>query len=800
MSGKFVLIIVESPAKCSKIEKFLKDFDGKKYIVKASKGHFVNINKKKGIKAINISGGFKPDFIIDSMKSGVVKSLKDLVNKSNCEKVIIATDLDREGEGIGWHLITRLGLNLQTTERILFSEISKKAICDAIKNPQKLNMDLVNAQFARQTLDFLIGFLLSPVLWTFVKRGLSAGRCQMPTLHLLNTKESEIDKFNSKTYFDLSGIFKDDDSIMYDAKSSKQFSTKALSSKALTEFQKAIFTIEKIKFSEHKSNPPEPYITSTIQQDASNKLGMSPSTTMRLLQKLYESGKITYMRTDSKTISSDTSKKIKSYVMNNYGSTFYKKRTFNQKNSKNAQEAHECLRPVNIQDRTIQGSFTSSERSLYNLIWRRTVGSQMSEMITKKMTVVIGNDKNKLTFQTAFSKTLFLGFGKIHDLDMKNEIDTILSKVTEGKVVEIKQIVSNENMTKPPGRYSQASLVRELEKQGIGRPSTFSSIIDTLVNRNYIEVDSKDGEDKEILIYELNSKKEFRERMKTVKINTETRKIFVTDIGKIVDKFMNKNFNEITESKFTAMMETDLDKIAKGNLERTKMLGTVYTPLNKKVNDLLKNKPATKLYESTKTVVGINPKNGKEIFCYKAKHGPVIQEGKNKKDGLRFVGLPKGFHTKTATLDQLLPFLEVNSVGQLDGESIEVHTGSLGVYLKHGGKTYGVTDKSLKIRDITLTMAKKIIADKKKSIVKEFPGTGIQIRIGDHGPYIIKFGTTKTKKKSKPKIVGVPEEFKDAPHLLTLDECVELLNKKVYKPKFKRKYGAGKKSGVCKKK
>lgn len=753
------LIIIESPAKCGKIQKYL----GSQYIVKASFGHIRNLNKKKGIKAINIENNFKPSYSIIPGKQKYIKELKKYVK--SCKEVIIATDLDREGEAIGFHLAKVLNLDLKTTKRIVYREISQKALKNAIENPRLLDINLINAQQARLILDFIIGFKISPVLWKYIRNHLSAGRCQSPALRLICDKKNEITEFNSKTYYDISGTFKCDDNIEYNAVSKNTMNTKEEVLSTLELFKTAIFNIYKILNSESKSKPPAPYITSTIQQDASTKLGLSPKVTMNLLQKLYEGGKITYMRTDSKVLSDKCTNEIKELIDKKFGKKFHKMRKYKNK-AKNVQEAHECIRPVDVNESIIDENFSTKEKKLYSMIWKRTIASQMSEMITSIMKIKIKNDKNDFKFTCQLKKTIFIGYGKVYELENINEIDGIKEYVNEGKILKKKILVSMEKITKASSRYTEASLVKELEKKGIGRPSTYSSIIDTLFKRNYVIKESRQGTNKDIFIIELLENDNISEKTKKIKLNSENKKLFVTELGEMVNNFMVTNFKNIVDYKFTSEIENTLDNVAKGNSNWTNLLETAYQSFNPQVNKLLENVPKSdskKIWKNEKKVFGINPNNNKNIYCYKGKYGPVIQEGD---EDIRYIGLPKTQDISSITIEEILVLLEYpKSIGNYKNKKVYIHFGQNGYYIKYNDKSYSIKDKNINIDDVKL-----IIEKKNKSIIRQF-SNGISIRKGEYGPYVLKSG-------KKAKIVSIPKKLHDKLDEITLIECKKILKSK----------------------
>ena len=505
------LVIVESPAKCNKIQNYL----GSGYIVKASFGHICNLDTKKGLDAVDVKNHYKPKFINIKEKKKYIDDLKK--HASNCDEVIIASDLDREGEAIGYHVCRVLKLDLKKTKRIVFNEITKKAIQQAVKDFRYLDMNLVNAQQARQILDFVIGFDVSPVLWKYIKSGISAGRCQTPALRLVNEKEESIDGFQSTNFFDLQGKFTiefedegeqsglhEDCSLVidFDCKHSKKLKNKDIAIKALEKYKTSEFEITDISMSESKSKSGAPFITSTLQQECSNKLSVPPAKTMSIAQKLYEGGLITYMRTDSKIISEDCLDTLKEYVTESYGVDYYKLTRY-KNDSNNTQEAHECIRPVDIHKIDISDDFTPQEKRVYQLIWRRTIACQMTDSVTQVMKVVINDNQVKYPFDTEFTKTLHLGYQKAYGEVSHDNISLIKDDIEVGNPVEVDTITSEEKSTKSSARYTEASLIKDLEKKGIARPSTFASIIDTLFKREYIVKESRKGSNVDISVLQL---------------------------------------------------------------------------------------------------------------------------------------------------------------------------------------------------------------------------------------------------------------------------------------------------------
>ena len=527
-----------------------------------------------------------------------------------------------------------------------------------------------------------------------------------------------------------------------------------------------IFRIFSITNKESISKASAPYITSTIQQDASAKLGINPKQTMQHLQKLYESGKITYMRTDSKTLSEECIKCIKDFILNKYGNKYYNLRKFKD-NSKNAQEAHECIRPVDINIENIKNlNFSSQEEKLYEIIWKRTIACQMSDMITDVMTITIENNKNKIFFESVHNKTKFIGYGIVYNIEAINQIDNILNKIKENEEVIFEEIIASEKESNAPSRYTEASIIKELEKKGIGRPSTFSSIIDTLFKREYIIKETRKGIDKEFLNISISKEKDIiLENLKTIKTNTESNKIYITELGETVLKFMIDNFNNILETNFTSEMENDLDEIAKGNYNWIELVEKIYKSFHPKVIEL--KSQTSKKEKNINSILGINPKNNKNVYCYIGKYGPVIQEGEIQ---AKYISIPKEYDYKSITFNQILQLLDYpKSIGTIEDKNVLICIGSNGFYAKYNDNSYSINDQNITLEDFT-----EIINKKENTIIKEFADKKISIRSGKYGFYILKIAKKNT-------IVKVPNKFINNPSDMTINDCYIELKKKYIK-------------------
>lgn len=772
------LVIVESPAKCAKIQNYL----GPGYIVKASFGHICNLDTKKGLDAIDINNHYKPKFINIKEKKKYIDDLKK--HAQNCDEVIIASDLDREGEAIGYHVCRVLNLDIKKTKRIVFNEITKKAIQQAVKDYREIDMNLVNAQQARQILDFVIGFDISPVLWKFIKSGISAGRCQTPALRLVNEKEESIDKFKSTNYFDLQGTFtiefvEDIDTrngtqecsstVDFQCKYSKKLKNKNVVMESLEKYKTSNFQITNITMTESKSKSGAPFITSTLQQECSNKLSVPPAKTMQIAQKLYEGGLITYMRTDSKIISEDCLDTIKQYVTETFGDNFYKQTRY-KNDSNNTQEAHECIRPVDIHKIDISDDFTSQEKKVYQLIWRRTVASQMSDSITQVMKVVINDNQVKYPFDTEFTKTLHLGYLKAYGEASHDDITFIKDDIEVGDTVEIDIITSEEKSTKSTARYTEASLIKDLEKKGIARPSTFASIIDTLFKREYIVKESRKGSNIEISIFQLKNN-EIIDKKHTVKSGTETNKIFMTELGKKVIEFMNQHFDNIINYEFTADLEKQLDTIADGNCESETVIDSTYKSFHPKVVEL-KDKPGgigkqDTVWDKKEFKSKMTTSDGENVYVFKGKYGPVIQIGEE--DTKKYIGIPNDTDIKTITNEEIIEFLNYpKCLGKIDGKDVTMYVGNNGYYIKYNNRNFGANPQ------ITLDECKLLIEEKKQNGLVKTVNDKMSIRNGPHGPYIMVRNLKKP--KDKPKFITIPPEYHDKLDKLNLKQCNEIVN------------------------
>jgi DNA topoisomerase I len=774
------LIIVESPAKCGKIVSFL---GADKYICKASYGHIRQL-KKSLSASIDIKNSFKPTYIISPEKEKVVKELLKAIKKA--DEVIIATDPDREGEAIGWHLAQVLNLDVSTTKRIAFNAITKKAVNKALQDARTLDMDLINAQQARVIIDKLVGFEVSPVLWKHIKSSLSAGRCQSPALRLLYEREQQIDKFSSSSYFKISGIFyKKDKKKCLEGSIAKSFTDGEAVKKILKNYQKkVIFKIKGISKSNSVRNPSPPFTTSTMQQEASSKLSIGPKEAMSLAQKLYEQGYITYMRTDSVVMENDAVEAIDDYVKDkfgekyrgpadicNKGSNSFKGRIFKTK-SKSSQEAHEAIRPVKFDKLTAPEALGSRSNRLYQLIWKRAVASQMASMIAENYKIDIENNKDDELFNTSIQKIIFDGYTKVYgDSDAKNSDNiALLNSISIGDKVQYAQITGEEKYTKPTGRFTESNLIKELEKLGIGRPSTYSGIITKIQDRKYAE--KKSGEGKEVEITELTLKdSKLTSISKKIRVNKENNKLFISDIGKMVSKFLNEHFNEIVDYNMTSELEEKLDKIASGEenwVETITHFYNIFHPNVVKLNDT----------DSEKVRILGTDEDGSQIQARIGKYGPVIAvKYTDFRQKMKFASLDEGQDFTTITLQEAKKLLQYpKKLGKHNKKEVTLNKGQYGYYVKYDDQNFTVGKKLPDKMDLDAAIA--IIEgngnDSNNPGERNEDGTGLVGKYNDIPIYIAngRFGTyMKYNQKNYPLKGYNPED-------LDLQQAIKIISDK----------------------
>ena len=756
------LVIVESPAKAKTIEKFL----GKEYKVLSSYGHICDLKKKEF--SINTET-FEPLYEIPAEKEKLVNSLRSEVKKA--EMVWLASDEDREGEAISWHLFTELGLTPEKTKRIVFHEITKNAIQAAIENPREIDINLVYAQQARRVLDRIVGFKLSPVLWRKVKPALSAGRVQSVTVRLIVEREREINKFVSESGYRVTAQFElpseDGENNILNTELSKRFKTKEEAEAFLATCKESTFTIEDVSTKPLKKSPAAPFTTSTLQQEAARKLGFTVSQTMMVAQRLYESGYITYMRTDSVNLSSLCIGSCKEVITDMYGKEYHKSRNYATR-TKGAQEAHEAIRPTYMSNATIEG--TIPEKRLYELIWKRTCASQMADAQVEKTTVNISISGHTETFVATGEVTVFDGFIKVYreSSDDENAGDLpAIPAVHKGDMLTTKEIVATERFTQHQPRYTEASLVRKLEELGIGRPSTYAPTISTIQQRGYVEKGNKTGETRKYKIITLkNGKITTKEGKETV--GAEKAKLMPTDIGIVVNDFLFEYFPEIMDYNFTATVEKEFDEIADGKRHWAEHISVFYKEFEPKIEDIIQTKKEHKVGER---VLGNDPASGKPVSVKIGRFGPIVQIGSaSDEEKPRFAQMKPGQTLETITLEEALGLFSLpRTLGELDGQPITIGAGRFGAYIKYGD-AYVSLPKTHDPLTVTLEEATELIEAKKKSeaerIIKTFDEEPeLQVLNGRFGPYIAYKGSN----YNLPKTVTPAE--------LTLQECLEIVSK-----------------------
>lgn len=726
------LVIVESPAKAKTIEKFL----GAGYTVKSSFGHIRDLSKKN--LGIDIPGGFQPDYEISDDKKKIVSELKSLAKKAGT--VWLASDEDREGEAIAWHLQETLSLKDENTKRIVFHEITKDAILNAIRNPRKVNMNLVMAQQARRVLDRLVGFELSPILWKKVAPKLSAGRVQSVALRLIVDREREIMAFKAEPFYKVDGLFHPQDAprtVHVKATLDTRFATPGQAEAFLEKCKDSVFHIENIEKKEISRTPAPPFTTSALQQEAARKLGFSVSQTMRIAQKLYESGLITYMRTDSTNLSQLALNSIKKTITENYGAGYSKVRQYKTK-SKGAQEAHEAIRPSYPANQSIEG--TPQEKKLYSLIWKRTVASQMADARLEKTNITISGSTLTEKFISQGEQVVFDGFLKLYLESRDDEQDTedenqLLPVLHVNDAMENLEITATQRFTQRPPRYSEASLVKKLEELGIGRPSTYAPTISTLSQRGYIIKEDREGTERN---YTQSILKDSRIRTLQLKeiAGAEKSKLFPQDIGILVTDFLGSNFENILDYGFTAKVEADFDKVAAGKMVWNDMIAFFYGSFHKQVEEVLRENTHT----HAERVLGTDPATGKIMTVRLGKFGPLVQKGANDDPDKQFVSLRKGQLIETVTMEEALKLFELpRTVGEYEGKPIVTAIGRFGPYLRYDGKFVSL-GKSYDPYTVDLETSVRLIREHEKKeaekFIASFPEQDIQVLNGRFGAYI----------------------------------------------------------------
>ncbi|SFC11063.1 DNA topoisomerase-1 [Parapedobacter composti] len=733
------LLIVESPAKAKTIEGYL----GKDFLVKSSYGHIRDLVKTDD--AIDTANNFKQKYEVPADKKAVVSELKKLAKEA--ETVWLASDEDREGEAISWHLYETLGLKDDKTRRIVFHEITKPAILKAIESPRSIDFNLVNAQQARRVLDRLVGFELSPVLWKKVKPSLSAGRVQSVAVRLIVDREREINRFQPEAAFRIVAIFHTGNpKESFKAELPQRFPDMAAAERFLADCAQAEFRVASLETKPSKRSPAAPFTTSTLQQEASRKLGFSVARTMTVAQRLYESGRITYMRTDSVNLSDTALRGAEQEIKAAYGEKYHKRRQYKTK-AAGAQEAHEAIRPTYFEQHTIEGD--NAERRLYELIWKRAIASQMSEAEFEKTTARIGISTRSEELVANGEVMRFDGFLKVYFESTDDEQDRTLDDDTDNALlpplrkdqqVQLKQMTATERFSRPPARYTEASLVKKLEELGIGRPSTYAPTISTIQNRGYVVKEDRDGKSRDYRVLELESGK-VATSTKTEITGAEKAKLFPTDIGVVVNDFLVEHFKGIVDFNFTAKVEKEFDEIAQGMKEWTDMLHSFYGPFHNEVESTIKHADRA----TNERELGIDPETGKRVSVRIGRFGPMVQIGSpDDEEKPRFASLRPGQMIETLTFEEALDLFKLpKKVGEFEGKEMTVAIGRFGPYIRHNNAFYSLP-KDMDPHDVTTEAAIQIIQDKRKKdsekIIKVFDeNPEARIENGRWGPFI-RFG------------------------------------------------------------
>lgn len=720
------LVIVESPAKAKTIEKFL----GKDFQVESSFGHIADLPSKE--IGVDVHNGFKPTYEVSADKKALVKKLKDLAKKA--DTVWLASDEDREGEAISWHLSEELNLDTKKTKRIVFHEITKSAIQKAIENPRGIDYNLVNAQQARRVLDRLVGYELSPVLWKKVKGGLSAGRVQSVSVRLTVEREREIQGFKTQASFSITAEFTNKAGKIVKAKLPKNFNTYKEAENFLEANIGSSYHVSDLETKPTKKTPAAPFTTSTLQQEAARKLYFPVGITMQVAQRLYEAGLITYMRTDSVNLSGEAMAAAEQEIIKSYGKEFSKPRSFNTK-SKGAQEAHEAIRPTDMSLHSV--NVEKDQARLYDLIWKRTLASQMSDAALERTNVKIASDKHQELFHATGEVIKFEGFLKVylegHDDEEEEQQEGLLPALSIREPLFNQKIIATERFSRPPSRYTEASLVKKLEELGIGRPSTYAPTISTIINRNYVEKGTSEGSERKYAQLVL-VQGDISSQILTESTGSDKGKLVPTDIGIIVNDFLVKNFSTILDYHFTAKVEQDFDEIAEGNEDWTRMMRDFYDHFH----PIVKNVEENAERESGERILGTDPKSGKPLLVRLGKFGPMAQIGHADDEDKIFASLAPDQNIGTITLAEALTlFLLPKKLGVLNGEEVEVNNGRFGPYVRFG-KSFISLEKGEDPLDVTFERASALIQEKIKADapIALFDNLPVQKGVGRFGPFI----------------------------------------------------------------
>lgn len=768
------LVIVESPAKANTIGKFL----GPDYTVTSSYGHIRDLKKKNF--GIDMANGFEPEYEIPDDKKALVADLRKKAKEA--EMVWLASDEDREGEAIAWHLFEVLGLKAETTRRIVFHEITKDAILNAIKNPRHIDLNLVDAQQARRVLDRIVGFELSPVLWKKIKPALSAGRVQSVVVRLIMEREHEIKNFRPEQFYRVNARFATADGTAVGAELSKRLADDAQARELLADCSGTTFKVSAVNVRPVKKSPAPPFTTSTLQQEAARKLGFTVSQTMMVAQRLYEAGHITYMRTDSLNLSQLALNALAKEIRGNLGEQYLHTRQYHT-HSKGAQEAHEAIRPTYVDKQTIEG--TAQEKRLYSLIWKRTLASQMADAEIEKTTVEIQPASRQEHFTATGEVVRFDGFLKVYLESTDDETDEqtsgILPAMHEGETLSLTEMTATQRFTQQPPRYSEGSLVKKLEELGIGRPSTYATFISTILQREYVERGEKEGTPREYEILTVHPDGKISRSTRTETVGSERGKLVPTDIGEVVNEYLTENFPDILDYNFTAQTEERFDDIARGKLGWHQEIQTFYDDFHPGVDRALNTRTEHRVGER---ILGTDPATGRPVSVKIGRFGPMIQLGDGEGDEKpQFASLLKGQSVSTITLEEALKLFEFpRLIGSFEDQDVTVAIGRFGPYVKHAGKFVSIP-KELSPAHITLDEAvelieKKRAADANKTLKTFDEDADMQILNGRYGPYI----------KYKGGNFKIPKTVAD-PAALTLDECRKIVAEAEAKPASPRARG-----------
>jgi len=757
------VVIVESPAKANTIEKFL----GKDFLVTSSYGHIRDLEKKN--MGIDIKDNFSPRYIVPENKKSVVTELKKLTKKA--EMVWLATDEDREGEAISWHLKEALKLSDEKIKRIVFDEITKTAILNAVENPRGIDYNLVEAQQSRRILDRLVGFEVSPILWRKIKPNLSAGRVQSVAVRLIVEREREIDEFKSISRYKVTAVFDcvdcDGKNVKIKADLNRFLSTSEEAEKFLNLCKDAEFLVASLEKKPVKKSPAPPFTTSTLQQEASRKLRYSVARTMLVAQKLYEAGKITYMRTDSVNLAEQALNAAEKQIVDEYGKKYSHRQTYKTK-SQLAQEAHEAIRPTDFSKETVTDS--REEKALYELIWKRAIASQMSDAEIERTTVKISVSNSEEIFVAKGEVIKFDGFLKVYlestdEENGENGEEGLLPELKENQKLKYDLITATQRFTRPPARYTEAALVKKLEELGIGRPSTYAPTISTIQKRGYVHKDERMGKEREYEILSLTSNKKIGKETKTEITGADKGKLFPEDMAMLVTDFLMEHFPRIMDYKFTAHIEEELDEIARGRIDRKVMLDEFYFPFKEKVNHTIENTERV----SGERILGKDPKTGHQVSVRMARFGPVAQltNLNDEESKPQYAGLRREQKLETITLKEAIDLFKLpRNVGEYENEEVVIAIGRFGPYVRHKGKFYSLKKEydpyTINIDEAIEVIEAKRKADAEKTIKVFDENPDYQILNGRWGPYL----------KAGRKNVRLPKDRE--PASFTLEECIEL--------------------------